>query len=317
MPYALALEPSKDSELIAQIPSTDTPIFIDKIPYDGEPKIDTTDANKLLIFQSFLRQKQDLSNADVATLINAFNNKKSVLIDVKPKIARIYELGVDYVNDSLRRLMNLSEDFKVIPVLPARSVRIYCTGLSGSGKSWYLSELIKNNYSKDCAVYLFSPVKGDEAYKKLNIVQIHLESYDEDWKRPFAIEVLAGTPKNPSIVIMDDIQTFSSKALRNLYIDAQNQILERGRHLNIGLTLTVSHNPLAGALTKAPIRESEFYILFPSSNHRDTKALLKTYTGLSQHEIDEILQLRTRGVIVKKSVPSYYVADHGVGILGK
>jgi hypothetical protein len=213
--------------------------------------------------------------------------------------------------------MNLPESVKVIPVLPARSIRVYCTGLSGSGKSFYISELIRTNYPKDSVVYLFSPVKGDKAYEKLNILQIHLESYDEDWGQPFSIELLAGTPKHPAIVIMDDIQTFASKGVRNLYIDVQNQILERGRHLHIGLTLTVSHNPLAGALTKAPIRDSEFYILFPSSNFRDTKALLSTYTGLSKDEVMEILQLHTRGVIVKKSVPSYYVSDHNVGILGK
>jgi hypothetical protein len=33
--------------------------------------------------------------------------------------------------------------------------------------------------------------------------------------------------------------------------------------------------------------------------------------------VEEILNLNTRGVIIKKSVPSYYVADHNIGILGK
>ena len=88
-------------------------------------------------------------------------------------------------------------------------------------------------------------------------------------------------------------------------------LLERGRHRNIS-TLCVSHNATNGNITKVPIRESQYWVLFPKFNARDTKNLLKTYGGSDQKEIDKIMSLKGRGLLFHKSVPRYCIAEHDI-----
>jgi len=313
MPYCLSL---KDGAEIAMIKNTKEPVYITDCEYNSKPEINTTLENKVKIFEKFLRRDSKLMKKDIELLTNYYKQGYTEIDTDKPKLNNKFDQALEYVDDSLKRFMNFDSKTYLEPILPKRHWLCYITGLSGSGKSYYISQLIKNNFPKDQLVYLFSPIEGDEAFQDLNIFQVHLETFEEDFGQPFTIETLKGTKESPAIVIMDDINTFNNKKVRDMYIDVQNQLLERGRHLNIR-TLTVSHNPLSGSFSKAPIRESEFYVLFPSSNYRDSKVLLETYTGLSKQEIEEILNLNTRGLIVKKSVPSYYVSDHNIGILGK
>jgi hypothetical protein len=313
MPYCLSL---KDGAEIALIKNTDEPIYIKDCEYNSKPEINTTLENKLKIFERFLRRDSKLMKKDIDLLTNYYKQGYAEIETDKPKLNNKFDQALEYVDNSLRRFMNFDNNTYLIPILPKRHWLCFCTGLSGSGKSYYISQLIKNNFPKNQLVYLFSPIEGDEAFEDLNIFQVHLETFEEDFGQSFTIELLKGSKEEPAIVIMDDINTFNNKKVRDMYIEVQNQLLERGRHLNIR-TLTVSHNPLSGSFSKAPIRESEFYVLFPSSNYRDSKVLLESYTGLSKQEIEEILNLHTRGLIVKKSVPSYYVSDHNIGILGK
>lgn len=313
MPYCLSL---KDGAEIAMINNTKEPIYITDCDYNSKPEINTTLENKVKIFEKFLRRDTNLMKKDIELLTTYYKQGYTEIDTDKPKLNNKYDQALEYVDQSLKRFMNFDSKTFLQPILPKNHWLCYITGLSGSGKSYYISQLIKNNFPKDQLVYLFSPVEGDEAFEDLNIFQVHLETFEEDFGQPFTIETLKGTKEQPSIVIMDDINTFNNKKVRDMYVDVQNQLLERGRHLNIR-TMTVSHNPLAGAFSKAPIRESTFYVLFASSNYRDSKVLLESYTGLSKQEIEEILNLNTRGVIIKKTVPSYYVADHNIGILGK
>lgn len=315
MHFCLSL---KDGVKIAEIKHTKEPIFIKDSDYNSQPEITTTIDNKIKIFEKFLRRDSKLMKKDINLLSNYFRQDFIEIDTDNPKLNNKYDKAIEYVDNSLKRFMNFDNKTFLNLILPNRSVRMFCTGLSGSGKSFAIREIIKNNYPKNQLIYLFSPVEGDPAFEELNILQIHLERFEEDFGQNFSIELLKND-KEPVVIIMDDINTFNNKKIRDMYIEIQNQIYERGRHLFKagGLTVSVSHNPLAGNFSKVPIRESEFFLLFPSSNFRDSKVLLESYTGLTKEEIEEILNLNTRGIIVKKSIPSYYVGDHNIGILGK
>ena len=316
MPYCLSLQSGVTRLSIAKINNKED-IYLHECDFESKPEISTTPGNKLLIFQSFLRREKKLLKKDFDLLSNYYTNGYQE-IDTIPKLDKLYEQSLEYVTESLKRYMNFNDKTILSPVLPKRSIRAYCSGLSGSGKSFYISKLISENYAPETLIYLFSPVENDKAFERLNLFHIHLETFELDFGQPFDIDMLKRNDgEEGCIVLMDDVNTFTNPQIRKRYMDVQNALLERGRHLDIQLTITVSHNPLAGNFSKAPLREAEYYILFPSTNHRDSKVLLKTYTGLSQDEIDEILKLRTRGLIVKKSVPSYYVSDHNAAILGK
>lgn len=306
MSYCLNIDDSKGL-VIAK--AKNKSIVVQECKPDDDAPLDTTKNNKIKIFSDYLKRTNKLKPSQLEHYIDTYKNNKT-------NDDLLYLKASDYVDNSLKKLMIFNDDNKVIPILPKRHWIIYCTGLSGSGKSYYLANLIKNNFDSSQIVYLFSPVEDDEAFAELNILQINLESFEDTFGIPFDISLLKGSDKNPSIAIFDDIHTFNNKSVRNLYLDVQKQILERGRHMNIR-SINVSHNPMAGEMTKAPLRESEFYIVFPSTNYRDTKVLLNAYTGMAKDEVEEILNLNTRGVIIKKSVPSYYIADHIIRLLGK
>lgn len=306
MSYCLNIDDSKGL-IIAK--AKNKSIVVQECKPDDEPMLDTTRKNKIKIFSDYLKRTNKLKPSQLEQYIDAYKNNKT-------NDDLLYMKALEYVNNSLKKLMIFDDDNKVIPILPKRHWIIYCTGLSGSGKSYYLANLIKNNFDSSQIVYLFSPVEDDEAFSNLNILQINLENFEDTFDIPFDISLLKGTDKNPSIAIFDDIHTFNNKSVRNLYLDIQKQILERGRHMNIR-SINVSHNPMAGEMTKVPLRESEFYIVFPSTNYRDTKVLLNTYTGMTKDEVEEVLNLNTRGCFIKKSVPSYYVSDHTIRLLGK
>ena len=135
---------------------------------------------------------------------------------------------------------------------------------------------------------------------------IHLDfvDFERENEKEFEFEdIVAG-----SICIFDDYQT-ARKDLLPLYQELLDKIMERGRHNSISCYV-VSHNPLAGVKTKVAIRESTYMLVFPRSNPRDVRVLLKTYCGFSDNEIDQIMNIKSRWALVKKTIPRYTLGEH-------
>jgi len=315
MPYCLSLE--KGTE-IAKIKGQNEIIYAKECSYTSKPDVDTTLENKIIILEGFLRRDTKILKKDITEMVNAYKNGIRDFNSNSLHLNKLYDKALEYVNESLKRFMNFDDKTFLYPILSKeKSTRIFVSGSSGSGKSFYISQLIKNNFSSSQLVYLFSPIEDDVSFEGLNIFQIQLETFEEIFGQPFQIEMLDDGSK-PSIVIMDDIESIANSKIRKMYLDVRDQLLERGRSHSGGYgitTITVSHNPMGGSLTKSSIRESDSFILFPSSNQRDTRALLERYTGIDKKDIQEILKLNTRGVFIKKTVPSFYVSDRNVGLL--
>jgi len=315
MPYCLSLE--KGAE-IARIKNSDDVIYVKECSFSSPPDITTTIENKVNILESFLRRDTRILKKDMIEMVNAYKNGIRDFNSNSLHLNKLYDKALEYVNESLKRFMNFNDKTFLYPVLSKeKSIRVFVSGSSGSGKSYYISQLIKNNFPPSQLVYLFSPIEDDVSFEGLNIFQIHLETFEEIFGHPFKIEML-DDGKNPSIVILDDIETIANPKIRRMYLDVRDQLLERGRSHSGGYgisTFTISHNPMGGSLTKSSIRESDSFILFPASNARDTRVLLERYSGIEKKDIAEILKLNTRGIFIKKTVPSYFVSQHNVGLL--
>ena len=157
-----------------------------------------------------------------------------------------------------------------------------------------------------------SPVMDDKAFAKMKPepVRIDLATYEQDFESgPFQIEHL---PPH-SVIIMDDIDT-SEEA--KMYQKIKVQLLERGRHLELS-TIIVSHNALGGNVKHAvsQLLECEFFVIFPKSNRSHAEKLLKKYVGLNQDKCNLILDTDSRAVLIKKSYPSYFIANKTIGTL--
>ena len=228
--------------------------------------------------------------------------------EVDGKLNRKYNNAIDYVNSSLKRHLDYGVETDIFPIIDEPSYRIYVSGLSGSGKSTFIAEFLKRNpVKKGAGIFLFSPVEKDEAMDKIkNVIRVNLDDVEKELKKEFTIEEV---PEG-SVVIFDDCESFPKKVAKR-YLELRDIFMERGRHRFIS-TITVSHNCCNGHSTKVCIRESQYWILFPKHNSRDTRNILKLYGGLEKNQIDEICDMKTRWCFYHKSIPRYAIGQHSV-----
>lgn len=192
----------------------------------------------------------------------------------------------------------------------------YISGPSGSGKTTYavkLAETYHKIFPKN-DIYLFSRTnyEDDPAYSKLKPIQIELD--ESLVTEPIDIETeLTGG----SLIIFDDCATINDKKVRAAINDLIMDIMEVGRKLNIWLILT-SHLPNMNdkKLGRTVMNELQTFTFFPKSGSAyQIKYCLKNYFGMSNKQIEEILQLPSRWVTVKKGYPQCVMYSHGVYLL--
>jgi hypothetical protein len=273
----------------------------------GDSEIETTDENKQRMFERFLQLDKKLSHSDITSLKDAYKYGSGEELG---KLERKYAEGVKYVEDSLKKHLDYGSGHSLMPIVEEPSYRLYVSGLSGSGKSYFISQFLKHNKVKQegAGMFLFSPVQDDKAMKSIrNLIHLDLDELEAEMKgKEFEIEDI---PPG-SIVIFDDIESYGKNVAKK-YMGLRDILLERGRHRDIS-TICVSHNCCNGHATKVSIREAQYWCLFPKFNARDTKMILKTYGGFEKTEIDEIMALKTRWCFIRKSIPKYAVAEHSV-----
>lgn len=267
--------------------------------------IETTEQNKRKIFKSYLDtfcKKVRLSEID--QLLKAYDNHEVP----KNRLDRVYIDAQKFLQNSQKTFIDYGKETHLFPVINEPSFRMFISGLSGAGKSTFICNFLKYNPPKKGAnVYLFSPVKDDPSLKSVKkLIQINILDFEADVERQIEVDDF----QEGSICLFDDVETYK-KGVKEPYLELRDALLERGRHLNIS-TITVSHNPCGGNITKASLRESQYYVLFPSTNKTDCQKVLKNYAGFSQTEITQILNQKSRWAFIKKSIPRYAVFEHSV-----
>jgi len=195
-----------------------------------------------------------------------------------------------------------------------RSV-VYIAGPSGSGKSTYAANLIKAylNYL-DKPFYIFSRTDcaGDEAFKGLKYNQISIDNSLIDFPIDITKELVGG-----SIVLFDDCNTIQDKKLKIIVEKLMEDILEIGRKLDITIIIT-SHLviPSSKNFARTIMNELQSLTVFPKSGSaQQIRYALKTYFGIDNKQIDEILKIKSRWVTVSKSYPMYVLSEKTAYIL--
>lgn len=274
----------------------------------GEAEIETTDENKKRMYEKFLEMDKKLSVTDIQKLKRAYDTGSSA--ELEGKLSRKYVDGVKYVEDSLKKHLDYGSKTELVPIIDEPSFRMFISGLSGSGKSYFISMFLKHNKVRrdGAGVFLFSPVQDDKAMAGIkNLIHLDLDEFMAEAKgKELEIEDI---PEG-SICIFDDIESWG-KGKAKPYMELRDILLERGRHRHIS-TICVSHNCCNGHATKVSIREAQYWCLFPKFNARDTKVILKTYGGFDKAEIDEIMAMKTRWCLIRKSIPKYAIGEHSV-----
>lgn len=206
-------------------------------------------------------------------------------------------------------------------------------GMSGSGKTYYLNDILKkmiNSWGTSINNILFfskkniededsisNNIKHNKKFHQINLLDetMIVKPYDlmnDEDKREF----------QDSIVIFDDISTLSSrdklhKKIKENVVEIQHDLLEVSRYLNTTILIT-EHSSCSGTLSsKTLVNESTHYVLFPQNGMGVYFRLLNHYLGLNKKQIDKLKDMcsDSRTLVIRKSVPSMYMTEKRIGFL--
>lgn len=194
--------------------------------------------------------------------------------------------------------------FQQVPNPDTEREILYITGASGSGKSTYTANYIKN-YKKmfpKNPIYCFSALNDDES---LDVVKPKRIVIDESLlSDPIPISDFSS-----SCVVFDDIDVISDKKQRDAVYSLLNQALEVGRHHKITVVIT-SHLATSGKDTRRVLNECMSVTYFPfSGSNVGTKRLLEDYLGLDKDTIKLIKSKKSRWATVFKNYPQVVMTE--------
>jgi hypothetical protein len=238
--------------------------------------------------------------------------KMLAMVRTKKKIKGVPIISVDSKHDAHHHFQeyHLKNDDSFLPIPDPESERsiIYITGKSGSGKSFYCKEWIKE-YKKlypNNPIYLFSSLESDPTIDEIKDIQ-RVKLTPEFLKEDFTSEDF----KN-ALVIADDTDCLIDKKMLKAVNKILDSILVVGRHSHTSLLIT-SHLSCNGAATKMILNESHNIVFFPSGmGNRNLKYLLDNYLGLDKKQIETVKNLNTRWCCISRSYPSVIISEKDI-----
>ena len=208
--------------------------------------------------------------------------------------------------------------FQPVPIVKnneLNAISFFVAGVSGSGKSYYVAQLVNNiktlDRFKDADIFLITgQTKPDPAYEDHidKYMKINLDSED--------FFTLTYADFENSIVIFDDVNSLGNRALEGFIFNLQKSLAENGRKNNIAL-ININHASRDFTRTKYIIHESNYFTLFCASNFNDSKKFMKSYLDYDENEIKQVKRLsrHTRSVTIHKSNPQYILSDREIRLL--
>lgn len=200
--------------------------------------------------------------------------------------------------------------------IPNQRQFIICTGMAGSGKSWWIGSYIRLYLQlfPNHKIYIFSKKDFDEAYdvqfrsefKDKTIVRIPLDE-------AFLDSDLEASDFKKSLCIFDDIENIRDKLVRKKVYELKDDLSCTGRVNNTYLLLA-NHLAMNYRETRVDLGEADGVVVFQSGNKLHVNNLLKTHVGLDSRQIEQVFDTlkESRWVFVKKTHPMYFVSEHSV-----
>ena len=179
-----------------------------------------------------------------------------------------------------------NEFIQVAPSLKDERSMIYVVGMSGSGKSYWTTQYVKEYLKKNKKnkVHLISPISDDKNINSLkpNRINPNTQAFLDD--PPECIDF------KDSILICDDIEAYDKRTTSRV-MNLVNSIATTGRHHNVSLMM-FCHT----ATTQI--------VLFPANmTGKSSKYLLDNYFGLDKNQIKNIKNVDSRHVAILRSYP--------------
>lgn len=156
-------------------------------------------------------------------------------------------------------------------------------------------------------IYLISYLDKDatlDAYKEIIRIDAFNHGFlDECMELDLEVEF------SDSFVIFDDIDSVTSKKMKEKIYGLLNKMLRIGRHYNISVAY-LGHELYHSNELKSILNESMTITFFPKFlNFKKLKYLLEVYLGLSKEQIKRIRSIKDRSVTFIKGSDKIILSD--------
>jgi ABC-type dipeptide/oligopeptide/nickel transport system ATPase component len=217
-----------------------------------------------------------------------------------------------YVTDNAKSARNGSVSFEckeneTLQLTPNNKTErqcIYICGQSGSGKSYFTTNYVKQ-YKKQFPsrnIFVISSIEEDKSIDSLKPKRINVMHPD------FMTEEFSAQDFKDSLVIADDVDVFPAR-IKKKVMTIVNSILQIGRHFNVSLCFT-THSPTNGAETKILLSEAHIITVFAkTTGSRALKYLLDNYLGMDKKQIEKLKKMKSRAVSVIRGYPQVVIGD--------
>jgi len=219
---------------------------------------------------------------------------------------RTLYLNQNMVEDGKRNIQ-LSGDMKLqqIPSNNERDV-LYISAMSGSGKSYYTAEYVKQYHKKypKNEIYLFSTIDDDKCLDCLKYIRrINIKS------DAFFQTDITAKDFEKACVIFDDCDVISNKNIKKKVFQILDEILQTGRHFHTTCIFT-SHNATAGGQTKVILNEATSITIFPqTAGNKSLNYLCDQYLGLDKNQIKMLKQAEGRWATFIRAYPRCIITE--------
>jgi hypothetical protein len=231
------------------------------------------------------------------------NNKKKckyVFLDEKSEATNNY-----------KELKIKDGEFQYIPDTNQNRFISYVVGASGSGKSYFASNLAKEYralYPKN-PIYLLSYLSDDSSIDRVKGIK-RIPLNDE-----FLEETLECEDLKNCLTIWDDVDCITDKQMKLKLKELLTKILNTGRHTHTSL-IYLSHIACNGVETKGLLNEAHSITFFNATLGGRTKTyLLNQYLGLSKSEIEAINEVEGRAITILKTYPMVMISEKEIQLV--
>lgn len=231
--------------------------------------------------------------------------------DDKKKCKYVYLDEKSDATNNYKELKIKTGEFQYIPNTKQNRFISYIVGASGSGKSYYASNLAEEYrllYPKN-KIYLLSYLSDDSSIDRVKGIK-RIQLNDD-----FLEETLECEDLKNSLTIWDDVDCITDKKMKLKLKELLTKILNTGRHTYTSL-IYLSHIACNGVETKGILNEAHSITFFNQTLGGRTKTyLLNQYLGLNKKQIEAIDNVEGRAITILKSYPMVMIAEKEIQLV--
>jgi hypothetical protein len=231
--------------------------------------------------------------------------------DDKKKCKYVYLDEKSESANNYKELKIKTGEFQYVPNTKQNRFISYIVGASGSGKSYYASNLAEEYrllYPKN-KIYLLSYLTDDSSIDRVKGLKRILLNDD------FLEETLECEDLKNSLTIWDDVDCITDKKMKLKLKELLTKILNTGRHTFTSL-IYLSHIACNGVETKGILNEAHSITFFNQTLGGRTKTyLLNQYLGLNKKQIEAIDKVEGRAITILKTYPMVMIAEKEISLV--